>query len=81
MSLMVKVGKMFVCIETVGRVARSAAAPASVDASKVRAMVLRIIYSVSLRCPAIHVVRLPKITGTRGGVVLAFLGLGAESYF
>ena len=56
LSLMVKVGKMFVCIETVGRVARSAAAPASVDASRVRAMVLRIIYSVSLRCPAIHVV-------------------------
>ena len=56
LSLMVKVGKMFVCIETVGRVARSAAAPASVDASSVRAMVLRIIYSVSLRCPAIHVV-------------------------
>ena len=41
---------------TVVRVARSAAAPASVDASRVRAMVLRIIYSVSLRCPAIHVV-------------------------
>jgi len=56
LSLIVKVGKMFVCIETVGRAARSAAAPASVDASKVRAMVLRIIYSVSLRCPAIHVV-------------------------
>ena len=46
LSLMVKVGKMFVCIETVVRVARSAAAPASVDASRVRAMVLRIIYSV-----------------------------------
>ena len=80
MSLMVKVGKMFVCIETVVRVARSAAAPASVDASKVRAMVVANNLSFN-EMPPIHVVRLPKISGTRGGVVLAFLGLGAESYF
>ena len=67
LSLIVKVGKMFVCIETVGRVARRAMAAAGSVASRVRAMVLRIFYSVSLRCPMppIHVGRLPKITGTR----------------
>ena len=42
---MVKVGKMFVCIETVGRVARRAIAAAGSVASRVRAMVLRIFYS------------------------------------
>ena len=44
LSLMVKVGKMFVCIETVGRVARRAIAAAGSVASRVRAMVLRIFY-------------------------------------
>ena len=44
LSLMVKVGKMFVCIETVGRVARRAIAAAGSVASRVRAMVLRIIF-------------------------------------
>ena len=45
LSLMVKVGKMFVCIETVVRVARRASAAAGSVASRVRAMVLRIFYS------------------------------------
>ncbi len=43
MSLMVNVGKMFVCMETVVRVARRASAAAGSVARSVRAMVLRII--------------------------------------
>ena len=43
LSLMVKVGKMFVCMETVVRVARRASAAAGSVARSVRAMVLRII--------------------------------------
>ena len=45
LSLMVKVGKMFVCIETVGRVARRASAAAGSVASRVRAIFRRIICS------------------------------------
>ena len=43
MSLMVNVGKMFVCIETVVRAARRARAAAGSVARSVRAMVSRII--------------------------------------
>ena len=46
--MMVKVGKMFVCMETVVRVARRASAAAGSVASSVRAMVLRIILAANL---------------------------------
>ena len=48
LSLMVNVGKMFVCMETVVRVARRARAAAGSVARSVRAILLRIILAVNL---------------------------------
>ena len=66
LSLMVNVGKMFVCMDTVVRVARSAAAPASVDASKVRAILCRINFLFN-EMPAIHVDRFSVSEGGQAG--------------
>ena len=66
LSLMVKVGKMFVCIETVVRVARRARAAAGSVASRVRAMFLRKICSAGNEIDRIHVdFRKAEMTGTR----------------
>ena len=81
LSLMVKVGKMFVCIETVGRVARRAIAAAGSVASRVRAMVLRIFYS------AVNEIDRDPRRFSEGeddaharGLPVLFLWLGAETY-